>query len=219
MSKLVWDQIGERTYETGVDRGVLFPRQSDGQYTKGVAWNGLTAVNENPSGAEATAIYADNQQYLNLIAAEKFGATVEAYMYPEEFEECDGSVALATGVYITQQARKVFGLAYRSLIGNDVEGTDYGYKLHLVYGCTAAPSQKSRATVNESPEAMTMSWELNTTPVAVTGHKPTAHIVIDSTKVDAEKLAALEAILYGSETEEARLPMPDEIVELIGEAA
>ena len=218
MSMLVWDQIGERFYETGVDRGVLYPRQADGEYNKGVAWSGLININENPSGAEATPVYADNIQYLNLIAAEKFGCTIEAYYSPEEFDACDGSIAVAGGVYIGQQTRQVFGLSYRSLIGNDTEGTDHGYKLHLVYGGTAAPSQKNRSTVNETPEAMTLSWEVSTTPVAVPGFKPTAHLVIDSTKADATKLAALEGILYGSGSEDARLPMPEEVIELMGGA-
>lgn len=217
MSKLVWDQTGERTYETGVDRGVLYPLQEDG-YTKGVAWNGLTSVSENPSGAEASPVYADNIKYLNLISVEEFGASVEAYTYPEEFAECDGTAAIATGVYVGQQTRKTFGMCYRTKLGNDVLGDEYGYKLHLIYGCKASPSEKAYQTVSDSPEAMTMSWELTTTPVNVTGFKPTACVTIDSTKVNAEKLAALEAILYGTETEEARLPLPDEIVDLIGAA-
>lgn len=218
MSKLVWDQTGQKYYETGVDRGVLYPQES-GAYPKGVAWNGLISVTESPSGAEATAVYADNVKYLNLIAAEEFGASIEAYTCPPEFYACDGTAEVATGVMIGQQDRKTFGLAYRSLIGNDTEGTNLGYKLHLIYGCLAAPSEKAYSTVNESPEAMTLSWEISTTPVAVSGFKPTACVTIDSTKVDAEKLAALEAILYGSESEEPRLPLPDEIVTLIGTAA
>ena len=217
MSKLVWDQTGERTYETGVDRGVLYPLQEDG-YTKGVAWNGLTSVSENPSGAEASPVYADNIKYLNLISVEEFGASVEAYTYPEEFAECDGTAAIATGVYVGQQTRKTFGMCYRTKLGNDVLGDEYGYKLHLIYGCKASPSEKAYQTVSDSPEAMTMSWELTTTPVNVTGFKPTACVTIDSTKVDAAKLAEFEAILYGTETEEARLPLPDEIVDLIGAA-
>lgn len=218
MSKLVWDQAGERYYETGVKQGVLYV-QSAGVYGKGVAWNGLTAVTESPSGAEATALYADDIKYLNLISAEEFGATVEAYTYPEEFMECDGSAAIAEGVYIGQQARKSFGLCYRTTLGNDTENNDYGYKLHLIYGATAAPSERAYATINDSPEAITFSWELTTTAVNVTGYKPTACITIDSTKVDETKLKALEDILYGTEDEEARLPLPDEIVTLMGTAA
>jgi hypothetical protein len=215
MSKLVWDQTGERLYETGVKQGVLYPIQADGKYTKGVAWNGLTAVTESPSGAEPTALYADDIKYLNLMSAEEFGATIEAYTYPEEFGECDGTASLATGVIIGQQARKTFGLCYRTTIGNDVEGTDHGYKLHLIYGCLAAPSEKAYASINDSPEAITFSWEVTTTPVSVAGFKPTSCITIDSTKVDESKLAALEAKLYGSESEEASLPMPDEIATLM----
>lgn len=219
MTKLNWDQTGERIYETGVDHGVLYPVQEGGVYTKGVAWNGLTAVTESPSGAEASPVYADNIKYLNLIAAEEFGATIEAYTYPDEFAECDGSAALTTGVYIGQQKRKTFGLSYRTVVGNDVDSNDYGYKLHLIYGALAAPSEKAYSTINDSPEAITFSWEVTTTPVSVTGFKPTACITIDSTKADKAKLAALEAILYGSETEEARLPLPDEVAELMGAEA
>ena len=218
MSKLTWDKNSERFYETGTDKGVLYPMSSAGTYDKGVAWNGLTAVTESPSGAEATALYADNIKYLNLISAEDFAATIEAYMSPEEFDECDGTAEIAPGVTIGQQKRKMFGLSFRSIIGNDTDGNDHGYKIHIIYGATASPSERAYATVNDSPEAMTLSWELTTTPVAVTGHKPTAHLEINSTKVDPEKLAALEAILYGSDSEEARLPLPDEIVELIGTA-
>lgn len=214
MSKLVWDQIGDRLYETGVRQGVLYP-QEGGAYPKGVAWNGLVSVSESPSGAEPSPFYADDIKYLNLMSNEEFGATIEAYMYPDEFAECDGSAALATGVMIGQQKRKPFGLSYRTILGNDTDGDEYGYKIHLVYGALASPSEKSYSSINDSPEPATMSWELSTTPVAVTGHKPTALVVIDSTKVDAEKLAALEAILYGSEAEEARLPLPDEIAELM----
>lgn len=213
MSKLVWDQSGERFYETGVKNGVLYIPTS-GVYSKGVAWNGLTAVTESPSGAEATALYADDIKYLSLMSAEEFGATIEAYTYPEEFAECDGSASLATGVSIGQQARKTFGLSYKTTIGNDVDGNEHGYKLHLIYGCLAAPSEKAYATINDSPEAITFSWEVTTTPVNVTGHKPTACITIDSTKADPTKLAALEAKLYGSESEEASLPLPDEIAEM-----
>lgn len=220
MSKLVWDNAGERLYETGVQKGVLYVQGEGGTYPKGVAWNGLSSVSENPSGAEATAIYADDIKYLNLVSAEEYGATIEAYMYPDEFAECDGSVAVVAGVYIGQQTRKPFGFCYRSTIGNDVKGNDYGYKLHLVYNALAAPSEKTYSSVNDSPEVDPMSWEISTTPVAVTGHKPTASMTIDSTKVDAVKLAALEAILYGSEESEARLPLPDEVIDLLkGEAA
>ena len=215
MSKLVWDQTGERLYETGVKMGVLYP-QEGGAYPKGVVWNGLTAVTESPSGAEATALYADDIKYLNLMSTEEFGATIEAYTYPDEFAQCDGSAALIPGVMIGQQTRKTFGMAYRTTLGNDVDGNEHGYKLHLIYGALAAPSEKAYATINDSPEAITFSWEVSTTPVNVTGHKPTASIVIDSTKVDAEALAALEAVLYGSESEEARLPLPDEIVTIMG---
>ena len=214
MSKLVWDATGERYYETGVKNGVLYV-QVGGAYPKGVVWNGLTAVTESPSGAEATPLYADDIKYLNLMSNEEFGATVEAYTYPDEFAECDGSAALATGVYIGQQARKTFGMCYRTVLGNDTDMNDHGYKLHLIYGALAAPSEKAYATINDSPEAITFSWEVTTTPVNVTGHKPTACVTIDSTKVDAEKLAALEDILYGSESEEARLPLPDEIAQLM----
>lgn len=214
MSKLVWDQTGERLYETGVRNGVLYIPTA-GVYSKGVAWNGLTAVTESPSGAEATPLYADDIKYLNLMSTEEFGATIEAYTYPDEFAECDGSAALVDGVYIGQQARKTFGLCYRTTLGNDVDGNDYGYKLHIIYGCLAAPSEKGYATINDSPEAITFSWEVTTTPVNVTGAKPTASITIDSTKADAAKLAALEDILYGDESEEARLPLPDEIKTLM----
>ena len=210
MSKLVWDQTGERLYETGVKNGVLYV-QEGGTYPKGVVWNGLTAVTESPSGAEPSPLWADDIKYLNLMSAEEFGATIEAYMYPDEFAVCDGSAELTEGVYIGQQDRKTFGLSYRTIIGNDVENNNHGYKLHLIYGALAAPSEKAYATINDSPEAITFSWELTTTPVNVTGHKPTASIVIDSTKVDKAKLEALEAILYGSDDEEPHLPLPDEI--------
>lgn len=214
MAKIIWDATGEKIYETGVDHGVLYPVQTGGLYNKGVAWNGLITVTESPSGAEANPLYADNIKYLNLISAEEFGATVEAYTYPEEFAECDGSAALAAGVYIGQQSRKTFGLCYRTVVGNDVDNNDYGYKLHLIYGALASPSEKSYGTINDSPEAITFSWELTTTPVNVTGYKPTACLTIDSTKVDGTQLAALEAILYGDETEEPRLPLPDEVATL-----
>ena len=222
MSRIVWDKTGERYYETGVKQGVLYPIQTDGKYTKGDAWNGLTAVTESPSGAEATPLYADDIKYLNLISNEEFGCTIEAYTYPDEFAECDGSAALAAGVMIGQQKRKPFGLSYRTAFGNDVDGTDHGYKLHLVYGCLAAPSEKAYATINDSPEAITFSWEVTTTPVSVTGFKPTSQITIDSTKVKPEKLTALEDILYGKDGEsetatEPRLPLPDEIATLFSE--
>lgn len=217
MSKLVWDQAGDRIYETGVKNGVLYV-QSNGTYPKGVAWNGLTAVTESPSGAEATPLYADDIKYLNLMSAEEFGATIEAYTYPDEFAECDGSASIATGVSIGQQSRKAFGLCYKTVVGNDLENNDYGYKLHLIYGALAAPSEKAYATINDSPEAITFSWEVTTTPVDVAGFKPTASVTIDSTKCDANKLAALEAILFGSEDEEARLPLPSEIKTLMADA-
>lgn len=217
MPKIVWDNTGERLYETGVKYGVLYV-QEGGAYPKGVAWNGLTAVTESPSGAEATPLYADDIKYLNLFSAEEFGATIEAYTYPDEFAACDGSAALAAGVYIGQQDRKTFGMCYRTTLGNDTEGANHGYKLHLIYGAMASPSEKAYATINDSPEAITFSWEVTTTPVNVTGYKPTASLTIDSTKVDAAKLAELEAILYGSESEEARLPMPDEIATMMATA-
>jgi len=223
MSKLVWDQTGERFYETGVNQGVLYPQGTGGTYPKGVAWNGLTAVTESPSGAESTPIYADNIKYLNLMSTEEFGATIEAYTYPDEFAQCDGSAEIATGVMIGQQNRKVFGLSYKTTLGNDVDGADYGYKLHLIYGALAAPSEKGYSTINDSPEAITFSWEVTTTPVNVTGYKPTACITIDSTKVDAAKLATLEEILYGKDPTtpggtdgvDPRLPLPDEIITLM----
>ena len=217
MSKIVWDQTGERLYETGVKQGVLYIPNS-GVYSKGVAWNGLTAVTESPSGAEATALYADDIKYLNLMSNEEFGCTIEAYTYPDEFAACDGSASLAKGVSIGQQPRKTFGLCYRTTLGNDTDGNNYGYKLHMVYGCLAAPSEKAFSTINDSPEALTFSWEVSTTPVNVAGHKPTAHLEIDSTKADPVKLAALEKILYGDTDTEARLPLPDEIVTLMAEA-
>lgn len=215
MSKLVWDQSGKRLYETGVDHGVLYPIQTGGVYSKGVAWNGLTAITESPSGADVNDIYADNMKYLGLLGAEKFGATVEAYTYPDEFAECDGSVELVKGATIGQQNRKVFGMVYRTVIGNDVDGNEHGYKLHLIYGATAAPSEKAYNTINEDPEAITFSWELSTTPVNVTGHKPTASLTIDSTKADPTKLAELEKILFGDTETEPRLPLPDEIAQLL----
>lgn len=225
--KLVWDNTGERLYETGVSKGVLYPIQPGGVYTKGVAWNGLTAVTESPSGAEATGLYADNIKYLNLISAEEFGGTIEAYMAPDEFAECDGSVEVAPGVYAGQQSRKMFGLAYTTIIGNDVDSNDHGYEIHLVYGCMASPSEKGYESVNDSPAALTLSWDFTTTPVnitsvvdGVTKLKPTATLVFKSTKVDAKKMAALEEILYGKDPTgadtndgvEPRLPLPDEII-------
>lgn len=223
MSKLVWDKTGERYYETGVKNGVLYPIQSNGTYSKGVAWNGLTAVTESPSGAENTPLYADDIKYLNLVSAEEFGATVEAYTYPDEFAECDGSASIADGVMIGQQARKIFGMSYKTTVGNDVDGNSHGYKLHLIYGATASPSEKAYATINDSPEAITFSWEIATTPVNVTGFKPTASLVIDSTKADPVKLASLEEILYGkdptnvgaSDGVDPRLPLPDEIATIM----
>lgn len=219
MSKIVWDETGKRFYETGVKQGVLYILDESGKYSKGVPWNGLTAVTESPSGAEATALYADDIKYLNILSAEEFGATIEAYTYPDEFAECDGSAAIATGVYVGQQARKTFGLCYRTAVGNDIQNNDYGYKLHLIYGANAAPSEKAYATINDSPEAITFSWELKTTPVNVPGFKPTASVTIDSTKVDKDKLARLEAILYGSEEAEPRMPLPEEIITVMGTAA
>lgn len=219
MSKIVWDETGKRTYETGVDHGVLYPINAEGKYDKGVAWNGLIGVTESPSGAEATPLYADNIKYLNLMSAEEFAATIEAYTYPEEFATCDGSAEVATGVMIGQQSRKTFGLAYRTVVGNDVKGNDLGYKIHLIYGCLAAPSEKGYQTINDSPEAITFSWEVSTTPVEVPGFKPTSTLIIDSTKVNATKLAALEAKLYGSDSEEAALPSPAEVIALLGTEA
>lgn len=221
--RIVWDKTGERLYETGIDHGVLYPVTTGGVYGAGVAWNGLTGVTESPSGAEATAIYADNIKYLSLMSAEEFGATIEAYTYPEEFGQCDGSATVAEGVTIGQQSRKTFGLCYRTVLGNDVDSNDHGYKLHIIYGAMASPSEKAYATINDSPEAITFSWEVTTTPVNVTGYKPTASLVIDSTKADATKLAALEDILYGKDAgaegtpaaTAPRLPLPDEIMELM----
>ena len=212
--KITWDKIGERFFETGVNKGVLYPQDAQGAYPKGVAWNGLTAVTESPSGAEATPLYADNIKYLNLMSAEEFAATVEAYTYPDEFAACNGEAALTEGVTIGQQKRAPFGMSYQTKIGNDIDN-DLGYKIHLIYNALAAPSEKAYATVNDSPEAIAFSWELSTTPVEVQGFKPTATLVIDSTKVEADKLAAIEAILYGSEEDEARLPLPDEVLNII----
>lgn len=209
--KLAWDQTGEKIYETGVDRGVLYPQDAQGAYPKGVVWNGLTAFNESPSGAEASPQYADNVKYLNLISAEEYGFSIEAYSSPEEFDVCDGTAEIAPGVSIGQQSRTPFGFCVRTLIGNDVKNNEFGYKLHLIYGATASPTERGYSSVNDSPEAMSLSWECTTTPVSVPGFKPTACVIIDSTKVDAEKLAELENILYGSGDTEARLPLPDEI--------
>ena len=215
MSKIVWDQTGERLYETGVKQGVLYVQDSGGTYPKGVAWNGLTAVTESPSGAEATPLYADDVKYLNLISTEELGGTIEAYTYPDEFAECDGSASIATGVYIGQQSRKTFGMCYTTTVGNDVDSNAHGYKLHLIYGALASPSEKAYSTINDSPEAITFSWEFSTTPVNVTGFKPTANIVIDSTKATPEKLAALEKILYGDAEVEPRLPLPNEVAQVM----
>lgn len=217
MSKVVWDETGSRIYETGVDHGVLYPMAS-GKYTKGVAWNGLTSVTESPSGAESTAVYADNIKYLNLTSAEDFGATVEAYTYPDEWAQCDGSAEIAPGVMIGQQARSPFGLCYRTRIGNDTDGDTHGYKIHIIYNAKATPSEKAYSTVNDSPEAIAFSWELSTTPTNVTGHSATAILTIDSTKTDKDKLKALEDLLYGTDDAEPKLPSPDEIVELLGVA-
>lgn len=216
MAKLEWDKTGERLYETGTDRGVLYVA-SNGTYPTGVAWNGLTGVDENPSGAEANAQYADNIKYLELRSAEDFGATVTAYTYPDEFEECDGSAEPTTGMYIGQQPRKMFGMSYRTKIGNDTDGDTHGYYIHLVYGATASPSQRSYKTINDSPEPIEFSWEVTTTPVNITGYKPVAHIRINSTKADSEKLAVLESVLYGADGEgnaegrTASLPLPDAV--------
>lgn len=219
--QIVWDATGERFYETGVDRGVLYVQDKLGLYPKGVAWNGLTAVTESPSGAEPTPLYADNIKYLNLMSAEEFGATIEAYTYPDEFEKCDGSAELGAGVVIGQQPRSGFGLCYRTILGNDIDGDEHGYKLHLIYGAKAAPSDKGYATINDTPDAITFSWEVTTTPVPVEGFKPTASLIIDSTKVEPGKMAELETILYGvaAELEEAvvegRLPLPDEVLSIV----
>ena len=215
MAKIVWDAIGDHIFETGVRNGVLYLKGAEGTYNTGVAWNGLTSVSESPEGAEPTDLYADDIKYLTLMSAENFKATIEAYTYPVEFEECDGSATIAKGVVIGQQSRKAFGLCDRTGIGNDTDGNEHGYKLHIVYGCQASPSEKQYSTINDSPEAITFSWEVSTTPVNVTGKKPTATLIIDSTKTDKAKLTALEAILYGSESTEPRLPLPDEIATLM----
>lgn len=215
MAKLVFDAVGSRFFETGVKNGVLFVQGVNGEYENGVVWNGLTAVTESPSGAEATPLYADDMKYVVLYSTEEFGATIEAYTYPEEFEQCDGSAQLGKGVVIGQQQRKSFGLVYKTVIGNDVQGQDLGYKIHIIYGAKAAPSEKAFATINDSPEAVTFSWEVSTVPVPVEGHKPTSTLVIDSTKVDAEKLEAIEAKLFGSDSEESTLPLPNEIADML----
>ncbi len=216
--KITWDDVGKRLYETGVDRGVLYPMDSVGAYPLGVAWNGLKTMTEKPTGAAASPQYADNIKYLNLISREEFAGSIEAFTYPDEFAACDGSAVYALGVFLAQQTRKQFGLSYRSLIGNDVDGIDHGYHLHLVWGCFATPSEKAHATINDTPEALAFSWDFTTTPVITAGYKPVAHIVIDSTKVDAGDLAALEVILYGvagSPGTAARLPLPAEIITLM----
>lgn len=214
MPKLVWDDTGKHLFETGVQKGVLYP-QVEGAYPKGVVWNGLSSVTESPSGAESNPIYADDIKYLNLVSAEEFGATVEAYTYPDEFAKCDGSAEISPGILVGQQERQKFGLCYRTVLGNDTEGNAYGYKLHIIYNATASPSEKQYQTINDSPEAITFSWELSTTPTNVDGHKPTASLVIDSTKVDETKLKKLEDKLYGTESAEASLPTPNEIIALL----
>ena len=215
MTALKWDQVSERTYETGVDRGVLYLPNNAGSYNDGVAWNGLVSVTESPSGAESNKQYADNRVYVNLVSAEEFGGTLEAFTYPDEFAECDGSAFPTPGVSIGQQPRKSFGLSYRTLVGNDVEGTAYGYKLHLVYGATASPSERAYNTVNDSPEAVTFSWALSTTPVDVDGYSPTAVLTIDSTKVSAVALGQLEDVLYGSAGVDPSLPKPDAVIAIL----
>lgn len=215
MSTIVWDQEGQKFWETGVDRAVLYKKDTTGDYSIAAPWNGITSIEESPSGGEPTALWADNQKYGEVMSTEEFGATIEAYTYPEEFEECDGSKEIAPGVYAGQQTRKPFGLTYRSLIGNDTDGENHGYKIHIVYNAKAKPSSRSNATINESPEARTLSWEVSTTPVPVPGAKASAHLVFDSTKVAEGKMVALEAILYGTNSEEPRLPLPAEIIELM----
>lgn len=216
MAVLEWGKVGEREYETGVKKGVLYPYATD-DYGKGVAWNGLISVSETPSGAEPNKLYADDTTYGTLMSNEEFGGTIEAYMSPEEFDQCDGNAEAAPGVTIGQQDRKAFGLCYRTIIGNDTQNENYGYKLHIVYGAKANPTEKQYSSVNDSPETTTLSWEFSTTPVAVKGHKPTALLIINSTKIDAAKLKQIEDILYGTESEEPRLPLPDEIIEIVGE--
>ncbi len=227
MSKIKWDETGKRFYETGVDHAVLYPISDNGKYDKGVAWNGIISITESPSGAEANPLYADNIKYLNLISAEDFGCTIEAYTYPDEWAACDGSAEIAPGVIAGQQSRRTFGLCHRTKLGNDVTGQDHGYKLHLIYGALASPSERGYKTVNDSPEAITFSWEVTTTPVDVPGFKPTACLTVDSTKVAPDKMAALEEILYGKDPTaedgtdgvEARLPMPAEVIQLLKDAA
>ena len=215
MARLIWDEVGQRFFETGVKNGVLYVQDNDGSYKNGVVWNGLTAVTESPSGAEETPLYADDVKYLTLRSAEEFGATVEAYTYPEEFEQCDGSATIAEGVTIGQQARRAFGLCYRTSVGNDIQGQNFSYKLHLIYGCTVAPSEKSYSTINDNPEAITFSWELSTVPVPVDGFSPTASLVIDASKVDEGKMQLLEDALFGDESNEAKLLLPNEIMEML----
>lgn len=217
MARLTWDNIGEHLYETGVDHVVLYKPNENNVYTDGVAWNGVTAINESPSGADSNPIYADNIKYLDLRSAEEFGATVECYTYPPEFAECNGEAIIATGVVIGQQTRKTFGLSFRSIVGNDIKGNDYGYKLHLIYGATASPSEKAYNTVNDSPEAQSFSFELSTTPIAVQGYKNTASLTIDTTLfADKTKIEDLEAILYGGDSTEATLPTPAEVFDTLG---
>ena len=218
MARLKWDEIGKRLYETGISECALYVQNDDGEYGNGVAWSGISKITQSPSGAEATPVYADNIKYLNLVSAEEFSATIEAYMYPDEFDECNGSTEIVKGMNINQQTRKTFGLVYKTIIGNDTAKNDYGYKIHIIYGATAAPSSQDYATVNDNPEASTMSWEIKTTPVNVTGHKPTAKLVIDSTKIDKLALQVLEEKLYGGalSTDYPTLPSPDEIVTLLG---
>lgn len=215
MTKLVWDEIGKRLYELGVKRPVLYKPNTEGKYVDGVAWNGFTSVNQNPSGAESTPLFANDSKYLSLTSSEEFGATIEAYTYPKEFAECDGSAELIKGVRVGQQARKPFGLSYVTTLGNDLLKEEYGYVIHLVYGCMAAPSSRQYETINKDPEAMKLSWELTTTPVAVEGKRPTAHLEIVSTDLEKEKLKKLEDILYGTESEAARMPLPDEIKSIL----
>lgn len=215
MTKLVWDEIGKRLYELGVKRPVLYKPNTEGKYVDGVAWNGFTSVNQNPSGAESTPLFANDSKYLSLTSSEEFGATIEAYTYPKEFAECDGSAELIKGVRVGQQSRKPFGLSYVTTLGNDLSKEEYGYVIHLVYGCMAAPSSRQYETINKDPEAMKLSWELTTTPVAVEGKRPTAHLEIVSTDLEKDKLKKLEDILYGTESEAARMPLPDEIKSIL----
>lgn len=215
MTKLVWDEIGKRLYELGVKRPVLYKPNTEGKYVDGVAWNGFTSVNQNPSGAESTPLFANDSKYLSLTSSEEFGATIEAYTYPKEFAECDGSAELTKGVRVGQQSRKPFGLSYVTTLGNDLLKEEYGYVIHLVYGCMAAPSSRQYETINKDPEAMKLSWELTTTPVAVEGKRPTAHLEIVSTDLEKDKLKKLEDILYGTESEAARMPLPDEIKSIL----